>query len=359
MRFRWPKHLAALATLSLLAGSGGANAAEYDLTIGAAHPNTQTFVKLLETVFIPTVDAGMAAAGKGDKVRWTTGFGGTIVKFESLLEGVQTGLVDVTASPVVIRPSELPMCLFTYNTPFGSPDVEVTLAITNALYDEFPQLAAQWAKFGQQPLAHYIYANHQIISKKPIVKFDDLKGLKAGAAGALGNFFAGTGATPVNGNFTTYYNSLHTGVIDAVAGPVPAMYQARLYEVAKHLTQVDFGTQYVASITMNSARLKSLPPYVQDIIREAAKKYQAALLAAEAKEAQEAIAAMKAAGVEVHEFPAAERAKWAAALPDIAGDWAKRVEKAGMPGPALLKSYVAKLKANGVTLARDWSVSAK
>jgi TRAP-type C4-dicarboxylate transport system substrate-binding protein len=359
MRFRWSGKLAAIAALSLVAVTGGSNAADYDLTIGVAHPNTQTFVKLLETVFIPSVDAGMAAAGKGDKVRWTTGFGGTIVKFESLLEGVQTGLVDITASPVVMRPSELPMSLFTYNAPFGSTDVNVTLAITKALYAEFPQLSAQWAKFGQQPLAHYIYANHQIISKKPIIKFEDLKGIKVGAAGAVGNFFAGTGATPVNGNFTTYYNGLHTGVVDAAAGPVPAMYQARLYEVAKHLTRVDFGTQYVASITMNTAKLKSLPPYVQDVVREAAAKYQAALIAAEARESQEAIDAMKAAGVEVHEFPAAERAKWAAALPDLAGDWAARVEKAGMPGQALLQSYIAKLKAQGVVLARDWSAPAK
>lgn len=353
-----PKIVTGLVVASVIGVSTVANAATYNIIIGAAHPNTQTFVKLFDRVFIPEVNNRLKQAGKGDTINWTTGWGGTLIKFDSLLEGVQSSVVDIAPSPVVVRPSELPLSLFTYNAPFGSPNVDVTLSITAALHDKFPQLKAQWAKFGQEPLAHYIYANHQILSKTKITSLKDLQGLKIGAAGALGNFFSNTGATPVNGNFTTYYNSLQTGVINAVAGPVPAMYQARLNEVAKYLILVNFGTQYVASITMNSAKLASLPPYIQEIIRAAAAAYQKALMEAEIRETSEAIGAMKAAGIEVIEFPAAERAQWAAALPDLAGQWADRTESAGYPARALLKSFMQMLAEKGTTPIRDWSASA-
>lgn len=358
MRFHLPPTLLGVAAASLL-GASGASADSYNIIIGAAHPDTQTFVKLFEEVFIPSVDAQLEDAGKGDTINWTTGWGGTLVKFDSLLEGVQTGIVDIVPNPVVVRPSELPLSLFTYNSPFGTPDVDMMLEIVNELYDEFPELSEQWSRFGQEPLAHYIYANHQIISKVRIDSFDDLQGLKVGAAGAVGNFFAETGATPVNGNFTSYYNSLQTGVIDAAAGPVPGMYQARLHEVTDYLILADFGVQYVASITMNSAKLASLPDYMQDIIHEAAADYQQALTAAEISETEQAIAEMQANGIEIIAFPAEERAKWAAALPDLAGDWAERAEAEGLPGKALLKSFMEKLATKGVTLARDWSAASE
>lgn len=354
---RMPKHMripVALAVAGLLASAAPARAATYDIVVGAGHPNTQTFVRLLETVFIPEVDRAMEAAGHGDTINWTTAFAGTVVKFESLLEGVQTGLVDIVVSPNVIRPSELPLNMFTYMAPFGSDSVKDTLEIVRAIYDRFPAVKEQWARFGQQPIAHYVYSSHNIIGTFPIETFESVQGRKIGAAGVVGNFFTGTGATAVNGNFTTFYNDLQNGVYAGATGPVAGMYQANLHEVAKHLNIVDFGTQYVVALTMNTAKLESLPDYVQEIVREAALKYEAELSTLEETEAAAAIESMKAAGVEVHVLPQEERAKWANALPDLAGDWVKRLEDQGMPGRELLVFYMDELRKRGVTPGRDW-----
>ena len=357
---RMPKYLKTLAWLAaagLLASASASKAATYDITVGAGHPNTQTFVKLIETVFIPEVNKGMKEAGKGDTINWTTGFGGTIVKFESLLEGAQTGLVDIVVSPNVIRPSELPLNMFTYMAPFGSDDVKQTVEIVRAVYDKFPAVKQQWARFGQQPIAHYVYASHNIIGTFPIEKFEDVKGKKIGAAGVVGNFFSGTGATAVNGNFTTYYNDLQNGVYNGATGPAAGMQQAKLQEVAKHLNLVNFGTQYVVALSMNTAKMDSLPPYVQDIIRKAALKYEEELANLEVAETAAAIESMKAAGVTVHVLPQDERVKWAAALPDLAGDWVKRLEAQGMPGRELLVFYMDELRKRGAKPARDWDAA--
>lgn len=357
---RMPEHLklpVIAAVAGLLASAGLARAETFDITIGAGHPNTQTFVKLLETVFMPEVDKAMEAAGKGDKINWTVGFGGTIVKFESLLEGAQSGLVDIVVSPNVIRPSELPLNMFTYMAPFGSDSVKDTLEIVHAIYDEFPAVKEQWARFGQQPIAHYVYSSHNIIATFPIEKVEDVQGKKIGAAGVVGNFFTNSGATAVNGNFTTYYNDIQNGVYAGGTGPVAGMYQANLHEVAKHLNVVNFGTQYVLALSMNTAKLESLPDYVQQIIRDAARKYETELATLEETQAAEAIEAMKAAGVEVHVLSQEERAKWAASLPDLAGDWVKRLEDQGMPGRQLLTFYMDQLRKHGATPARDWDAA--
>jgi TRAP-type C4-dicarboxylate transport system substrate-binding protein len=348
---------AVLAISGLISAANAASAATFDIVVGAGHPNTQTFVKLLETVFIPEVDKQMEAAGKGDSITWTTGFGGTIVKFESLLEGAQTGLVDIVVSPNVIRPSELPLNMFTYMAPFGSDDVKQTIEIVRAVYDNFPAVKEQWGRFGQQPLAHYVYSSHNIIGTFPIEKFEDIQGKKIGAAGVVGNFFSETGATSVNGNFTTYYNDMQNGVYQGGTGPVSGMYQANLHEVAKHLNIVNFGTQYVLALTMNTAKLESLPEYVQEIIINAARRYEEELATLEMTETAEAIEAMKAGGVEVHVLPQEERAKWAAALPDLAADWVKRLEDQGMPGRELLVYYMDELRKRGFTPARDWDAA--
>jgi len=326
----------------------------FDIVVGAGHPNTQTFVKLLETVFIPEVNKAMDAAGKGDTINWTTGFGGTIVKFESLLEGVQSGLVDIVVSPNVIRPSELPLNMFTYMAPFGSDNVKDTLEIVHAIYNKFPAVKEQWARFGQQPIAHYVYSSHNIIANFAIEKFEDVQGKKIGAAGVVGNFFTNTGATAVNGNFTTYYNDIQNGVYAGGTGPAAGMRQANLQEVAKHLNVVNFGTQYVLALSMNTAKLESLPEYVQQIIRDSAAKYELELATLEETETVAAIDAMKEAGVEVHVLPQEERVKWAAALPDLAGDWVKRLEDQGRE---ILVFYMDELRKRGVTPARDWDAA--
>lgn len=357
MRMHSHLKLQILFAAGMLASTGLARAETFDIVVGAGHPNTQTFVKLLETVFIPEVNKAIDAAGKGDTINWTTGFGGTIVKFESLLEGAQSGLVDIVVSPNVIRPSELPLNMFTYMAPFGSDNVKDTLEIVHAIYEKFPAVKEQWARFGQQPIAHYVYSSHNIIANFAIEKFEDVQGKKIGAAGVVGNFYTNTGATAVNGNFTTFYNDIQNGVYAGGTGPAAGMRQANLQDVAKHLNVVNFGTQYVLALSMNTAKLESLPDYVQQIIRDAAAKYESELATLEETQTAEAIEAMKAAGVAVHILPQEERARWAAALPDLAGDWVKRLEGQGMPGREILVFYMDELRKRGVTPPRDWDAA--
>ncbi|MGI9425547.1 MAG: C4-dicarboxylate TRAP transporter substrate-binding protein, partial [Hyphomicrobiaceae bacterium] len=54
-------------------------------------------------------------------------------------------------------------------------------------------------------------------------------------------------------------------------------------------------------------------------------------------------------------LPQEERVAWAKSMPNIAAKWATDLDKKGAPGSAMLKAYIAKLKAAGFTPIRDWA----
>ena len=52
--------------------------------------------------------------------------------------------------------------------------------------------------------------------------------------------------------------------------------------------------------------------------------------------------------------PESERAKWAAALPDIAGNWANDMQAQGLPGRAILRDYMQIMRKADQPIARQW-----
>ena len=49
------------------------------------------------------------------------------------------------------------------------------------------------------------------------------------------------------------------------------------------------------------------------------------------------------------------RKQWAEAIPNVAQLWAAGLEEKGVPGNAVLKGFIDKLKAAGADVPRDWS----
>lgn len=183
---------------------------------------------------------------------------------------------------------------------------------------------------------------------------DDLKGRKIAGPGAVVGWLRGTGATGVAGDLTTYYNSVKTGVYEGVVLFATAAAPAKLVEVAPHFTKVNFGSAYAGGLTANKVRWEKLPESVRRAIRAAVSAYSREFY----REQEEAIAAayaqMRAAGAQITEFPPAERAKWAAVLPNTPKVWAEGLEKNGLPGKRILSGFMDGLRARGSQLPRAW-----
>ena len=59
----------------------------------------------------------------------------------------------------------------------------------------------------------------------------------------------------------------------------------------------------------------------------------------------------KMPNVTITELPAAERVKWANALPDVSGDWARRN---GDAGREVLKIFMEEARKRGAKPLREW-----
>ncbi len=63
---------------------------------------------------------------------------------------------------------------------------------------------------------------------------------------------------------------------------------------------------------------------------------------------------MKKKGVKMTDMSAMERQRWAKAMPNIAKEWADRLEARKIPGRAVLSAFMDEMRARKIDIARQW-----
>lgn len=341
---------------ALLAGSVAmpAQAADINVTVVNGHPPVFLWVKHLTETFIPAVDARLE--GTGHKINWSEAYGGTLAAVGGELEAIEDGLAEVGIVPTVFEPTSLPLQNVTYYTPFGTSDPQIVIGAVDKLHQDIPGMIASWEKYNAEYLGGgFALDNYLLMTNFPVSSIDDLKGHKIGAPGPAVNWLEGTGAVGVAGNLTTYYNDIQTGVFDGTIVFPTAAAPAKLQEVAPNILLTDFGAQYAGSLVANKDWYDAQPAEVQEALRAGAAAYTTAYIAEQNARVEAALKTMEAGGAKITRLSDEERARWAAALPQIADVWAKNADGQDLPGSEVLDAYIAQLKEAGVKLARDWS----
>jgi tripartite ATP-independent transporter DctP family solute receptor len=136
--------------------------------------------------------------------------------------------------------------------------------------------------------------------KRPIVKPDDVKGLKirVGPEMQLEAAMEALGATPAKIAVPELYRALSQGVVDGQEGPIEAIAQHRYHEVQKHLAL----TRHVYSPSMlviGFLTLTKLRPEHQRILREESQAAAELMRTLVAKDETEQIAKLRQAGMAV------------------------------------------------------------
>lgn len=349
-----PKLRQALWGSALAALAAPAAAETIPVTLVAGHPPVFLWVKHLSETFIPAVNA--ALEGTGHTIDWTEAYGGSLAAVGGELDALEDGLAEVGIVPTVFLPSKLPLQNVTYNTPFGPSDPQLVMAAMEALDASVPGMRESWHAYDVEYLGGgFALDNYLLMTTFPVRSIDDLAGRRIAAPGPAVNWLNGTGAVGAAGNLTTYYNDIQTGVFEGVIVFATAAAPARLHEVAPYVTITDFGAQYAGGLAANRSWFQAQPEAVQAALREGAAAYQAAYIAEQTQRVAAAMAVIAADPERLHVLAPEERARWAAALPDIAGTWAAAADAAGLPGTEVLTAYVAHLQAAGASLGRDWS----
>ena len=325
----------AAATLTGLAAS--AHADDIKLRIASGHPTANTYVSLMQSFFVPEVTKRVAERTK-HKLEFIEGYGGSMVKVNDTLEGVQTGIIDIGGYCFCFEPSRLPLHAFQVMLPFGTMSPEKSIKLARAIYDKVPALSKVFEdKFGQTLIALIADNGYNLTTTFEWNAISDLKGRKLAGAGLNLKWLEFAGAVPVQSSLPDAYTSMQTGVYNGWIMFPSGVVNFKLYEVSKYYTEVGFGAITWHGLTVNKAKFARLPKDVQDIILEVAKEYEARTGSVNEANYPKQLEQLKTLGAVVRSLPDNVRIDWATSLKGWPQEKAAELDKAGHPASQVLK----------------------
>jgi len=346
------KHFA-IAGLALCLSTTTALADNVNITIAAGHPPVFRWVKQFPQAFIPTVKSELE--GLGHTLTVSEQYGGAIAGVGEELEAVEAGLAEIGACSSLFDPAKLAVQNVSYYTPFVSSEPRLVTEVIHKLHLEDPRMTEAYTENNVVYLgAPTAIDDYILMTNFPVNSLADLEGHKIAAPGPAINWLSGTGAIGVQGNLTTYYNELQTGVYDGVVVFASAAFPGKLYEVAPYITRYGLGAQFAGSICANLDWWEGLSPDVQAAFRTGADAAEAWYLKDLEGFVALAYAKMGEAGATITDASDEMRQKWADGMDNAAAEWVKTLDAQGRHGTEILSHYMDVMRASGATPLRDW-----
>ena len=358
MNQNWPvrRSVLCIPLVAVTLGFAGHVTAQQTINLTAidGYPVRAMWVKEFAEFFIPEVDKRLAAGGKY-KIRWNQAWGGQIVKPRGVLEGLQRGLGDIGVVTTPFHTDKVPMQALAYVTPFVTNNPALVARTLDRLAQEFPAITGEFESYGQVYLTTAVVLDsYQLFTKPPVKELGDLKGLKIAGAGTNLRYLDGLGATGVAGPLTGYYNKVQTGVVDGAFLWPEAAVRFKLMEVAPHMLKADLGSVNTKVVPVSAGTWKKLPPEVKKVLQDVAIAYRDHLAKLAAEKGNSAEAAFKKRGGTITTMSDEARAAWAKGLPNLAKEWAAKLDSQGKPGSKVLAAYMNALRAAGAKPLRHW-----
>lgn len=184
-----------------------------------------------------------------------------------ILEQTRNGVVDI-AIPTSGQLDKYDKAFAALMIPFAFADLDHARRTMDGPMRKWLEPRAE--KIGFEVIGVWEYGfRHLTNSKKPIMKPDDVKGLKIRTPPEiqLSAAMAALGANVQKINFPELYLSLSQGVVDGEENPIATIHSAKFYEVQKYLTLTSHMYQAMFHV-VNAGAWKKLKPDQQKIMRE-------------------------------------------------------------------------------------------
>jgi C4-dicarboxylate-binding protein DctP len=239
-----------------------------------------------------------------------------LYKDKEEIEALQLGAIQILI-PAVAKFAPLGVTDFdAFDLPYLFPTLESLHAVTQGpigrqLLDKLDSRSIKGLAFWDNSFALFT-------AKKPLVKPDDMKGLKMRSYSKIIDAqYRTLGAIPQTMAFSEMYTGLQTGVIDGQDTVPVNMSTQKLYEVQEYGV-LTFHRHPVYALITNKKFWDGLPPDIRKILDDVVIQSTRFNNAIAQKENADALAAMKAGGkIKLHEPTAAELAAWKQALQPV------------------------------------------
>ncbi|MDI7260849.1 MAG: TRAP transporter substrate-binding protein [Thermodesulfobacteriota bacterium] len=266
------------------------------------------------------------------KVKIDTYPGGTLLHAKNMFDGVAAGTADIGSTCTSYFPGMFPVVEFV-DLPLGWPSSTVASAALSELVEKYKPKELEKFKV----LTMFTCPPANIMSMKPILGLEDLKGYELRASGTGAKILELLGAAAVGMPMSDVPESLQKGVIKGLVSSLEVMKDFKFAEFTRHVTE-NLNLFVVSfAVVMNQKKWDSLPADVKKVMDDLRKDqaiWTGQYVDNHVKEAMKW--SEKTHNVQVYRLSSKEISRWDAALKPMIDKHQKDVEAKGLPAKAIL-----------------------
>ncbi len=329
------------AAVCLLAGAGAPAQTPIKLKIADSFPVGHYLPKYMIQPMMERLKANPAAKGIEFEYYPAEQMG----KAKDLLSLTQSGVVDIAYVAPGFVSDKMPLSVV----------AELPLAFTGSCKGTL----AYWtlAKFGGlvskkefepsgvRVLFTVVLPPYQVVTRKPFASLKDIEGMKIRTSGSAKELvLKKVKATPVLIPTPEVYEALSRGTIDGVLFPFNSLVPYDIHKLSKTATIGENFGSFVANYVISEKRWQSLPAAVQTELTAMGEEITRSTCAQVERDEAGEMDKVKQAGVTFVTLSAADKAVVAAAMGEVAKDWADNLDRRGRAGSEVLDAFKAGLK---------------
>jgi TRAP-type C4-dicarboxylate transport system substrate-binding protein len=265
--------------------------------------------------------------------------GQSLLKAPAMYKGIEAGITDIGYAHVYYTPGRFPVSEGA-GLPIGLPSGWVGGHVAFDFYNKFKP--KEWNKV--KLLSIHLNAPSMLITKKPVRKLEDLKGMTIRAPGVPGEIISALGGTPAPTPMMETYDALAKGVVQGVWAPYETLKTFRFGEVTNYVTECwQTGAGFNFFLAMNKNSYNRLPQDLQMLVDVMAGEYQEryALMWNEIEFTGKKFGLDK--GMEYIELSDEEADRWVAAVEPVIANYTKMMVGKGF-SESEVKGWVTYLK---------------
>lgn len=273
------------------------------------------------------------------KVKVETYPGGTLLHAKNMFDGVAAGTADIGCSCPSYFPGMFPV-IEAIDLPLGWPNAKVaSLALLDIVNKYKPKELERF-----KVITMFTCPPANIMSMKPILSLEDLKGYELRASGTGAKIIGMLGAAAVGMPQSDVPEALQKGVIKGNVSSLEVMKDFKYAEYCRHVTANVNLFVVSFAVVMNKGKWESLPADVKKVIDDLSRDqalWTGQYVDNHVKEAMEW--SRKTYNVQVYELSPKEIDRWYGVLKPMTEKYIKDAEAKGLPAKAILDD-VLKLK---------------
>ncbi len=252
---------------------------------------------------------------------------GSLFRDAEIVKAIRNGSTEIGLVPVNKWSGILP-AVDIFEVPFTFAHLQSLEQFLNA--GAAPIFDAAFAKYGAKVLFWVDYGYVQFFNnKRPLKSPADFSGLtmRAFSAGDA-EIIKALGAAPTIISSSELYMALQRGTIDGTTTGMPAAVARKVVEVQKYMTLSNYSTAEFL-VQANQKWWNGLDSNQQEILIKASRDAESFIRQEVAKAEDESLAAIKAAGLEVHELSSEERQAFVSATAALRESYLKKSGELG------------------------------